>query len=51
MRKKPDILLVLVVVVVAGVILSNLVIANAPQPYNNKALMSMQQSEFPDYRP
>ena len=46
MRKKPDILLVLVVLVAAGVILSNLVIAKSPQHYNNKSLMAMQQTAF-----
>ena len=44
MRKKPDILLVLVVLVVSGVILSNLVIAKSPQNYNNKSMLSMQQA-------
>lgn len=51
MRKKPDILLVLIVVVVAGVILSNLVIAKSPQDYNNKLLMGMQQTAIQSSTP
>lgn len=55
MRGKPDILLVLVVLVVTGVILSNLVIAKSSQHYNNKSLMGLQatviQSASPQIRP
>ena len=46
MGKKPDILLVLVVLVVSGVILSNLVIAKAPQYDNNKTLLGMHQTSI-----
>ncbi len=48
MRKKPDIILVLAVLVASGVILSNLVIAKAPQNYN-KSLLVMQQTNSQSY--
>jgi Na+-transporting NADH:ubiquinone oxidoreductase subunit NqrC len=44
MRKKPDLVLALVVFVAAGVILSNLVIAMSPQSNNNKSVLDMQQA-------